>query len=348
MAGPLEGRSAWVVTEGHAGAESQGLALAGALGLDPEIKRVSVHHPWAWCPVSLWPAPLFFARAGGAPLAPPWPDILITVGRRSAALGIAIGKASRRAGGPGTFTVQIHNPQVMPTGLDVVITPRHDLENLRRHGQDRPNVITTLGSLHPLDPRCLAAEAEKVRAKFEHLPRPLVTVLVGGPSRSFRIRMDAGSMEALGAALRRLQARTRCSLAVLTSRRTGDTNAAALKRTLEGTEAYVWDGHGDNPYRGLLGLADGLVVTCDSVNMVSEAAATGKPLYVAMFEGRSGRIEAFHREMRTLGHARAFEGEVDFGWSPPPLLETPRIAAEIAARFAAARGADRTDHQADH
>lgn len=338
MAGRLEGHSAWVVTEGHVGMEIQGLALAEALGLRPEVKRVRMRPPWAWWPVSLWPAPLFFARAEGGPLAPPWPDVLITCGRRSAALGIAIRKASRREGGAGTFAIQIQNPQVMPRNLDVVVTPRHDLDNLRRHNQDQPNVITTVGSLHRLDLRSLAADAETARTRFEGLPRPLVAVLVGGPSRSFRIRMDAGSMEALGAALRRLQANSRCGLAILMSRRTGDDNAAVLERALSGSGAYFWDGRGDNPYRGLLGLADGFVVTCDSVNMVCEAAATGKPVYVAMFEGGSRRIETFHREMRALGHARVFEGEMDFGWSPKPLLETPRVAAEIARRFAAARG----------
>ena len=101
--------------------------------------------------------------------------------------------------------------------------------------------------------------------------------------------------------------------------------------------AYIWEGEGENPYRGLLGLADALVVTCDSVNMATEAAATGKPLYVVMFEAASDRVESFHKDLRESGHARVFEGEIDFSWHPEPLLETPRIAAEIAARFRAER-----------
>ncbi len=331
MTSGLEHLSAWVITEGYVGMEVQAKALSQALGLSPEIKRVAAPPIWPWLPVSLWPAPLYFARAKGAALDPPWPEILITCGRRSAAMAIAIRRESRKQGEPGTFTVHIQNPQVVPRRLDLVITPSHDLRNIRRYHEQGPNIITTLGSLHELEPRGLAAEAEKIRARFAHLPRPLVAVLVGGPSKTYRMGVDC--MEVLGAGLRRLVGTTGCGLIVLTSRRTGEANRAALGRALEGTGAYFWDGEGENPYRGLLGLADGLVVTCDSVNMMTEAGASGKPVYVAMFHSSSKRILTFHQEMQETGHARVFEGEVDFDWKPEPLLETPRIAAEIAARY---------------
>jgi mitochondrial fission protein ELM1 len=333
----LEHLSAWIITEGYTGMEVQAKALSDALGLSPEIKQVSAPPIWPWLPVSLWPAPLYFARARGAALDPPWPEILITCGRRSAAIAIAIRRESRKDGGPGTFTVHIQNPQVVPRRLDLVITPSHDLTNIRRYHEHGPNIITTLGSLHQLNPEILAAEAAKFRGRFADLPRPLVGVLVGGPSKTYR--MGTGSMEVLGAGLRRLTSTTGCGLMVLTSRRTGEANTAALKHALEGTDSYFWDGEGENPYRGLLGLADALVVTCDSVNMVTEAAATGKPVYVAMFESWSKRILAFHKEMRETGHARVFEGAVDFDWKPEPLLETPRIATEIAMRYRSARPA---------
>lgn len=335
MAEGLEGKRAWVITEGHAGIEIQAIALAEALGLEPEVMRVKAPFLWGWMPATAWPAPLLFARLKGAKLKPPWPDILITCGRRSAALSLAIRRKSRKDWAMGTFAVHILNPQVEASGWDVVVTPRHDLANLRQHRHMAPNVIATLGSLHRLDPSTLTQEADKFRARFAGLPRPLVAVLVGGPSSAYR--MGTESMEELGAKLKRLHETTGCGLAVLTSRRTGVENVAALRSALDGTGAYIWEGEGENPYRGLLGLADALVVTCDSVNMATEAAATGKPLYVVMFEAASDRVESFHQDLRESGHARVFEGEIDFSWSPNPLLETPRIAAEIASRFRAAR-----------
>lgn len=335
MAEGLKGKSAWVITEGHAGIEIQAIALAEALGLDAEVMRIKAPFLWGWMPATVWPAPLLFARLKEARLKPPWPDILITCGRRSAALSLAIRKKSRKNWAQGTFAVHILNPQVETTGWDVVVTPRHDLANLRQHRHMGPNVIATLGSLHRLDPVRLAEEADKVRARFADLPRPLVAVLVGGPSSAYR--MDTESMKQLGEKLRCLHDATGCGLAVLTSRRTGAENVAALKAALDGTGAYIWDGEGENPYRGLVGLADALVVTCDSVNMTTEAAAAGKPLYVVMFEAASDRVESFHEDLKASGHARVFEGEIDFSWRPEPLLETPRIAGEIASRFRAAR-----------
>lgn len=335
MAGVLANKSAWVITEGYAGIEVQAVALADALGLKPEIMHVNAPFLWAWMPANAWPAPLLFARLRGAGLKPPWPDILITCGRRSAALALAIRAKSRKGGALGTFAIHILNPQVESKGFDVVVTPRHDLDNLRQHRHGGPNVIPTLGSLHPLDPPGLAKEADRVRDRFTDLPRPLVAVLVGGHSRNYEMGTDC--METLGQRLRRLFDTSGCGFAVMTSRRTKADNIAVLTRALAGTGAYFWDGEGANPYRGVLGLADGLVATCDSVNMITEAAATGKPVYVAMFEATSDRIESFNKDMRSAGHARIFEGEIDFSWSPEPLLETPRIAALIAARYAAAR-----------
>ncbi len=335
MAGPLSDKSAWVITEGHPGIETQAIALAEALGLRPRIMSVRAPFLWGWMPVTIWPAPIFFARLVGAPLKPPWPDFLITCGRRSAALAIAIRKKSRKSGAMGTFAIHILNPQVEANGLDVVVTPAHDLANLRQHRLDGPNIIPTMGSLHPLNLDLLAREADKISDRFAGLRRPLVVVLVGGHSSHYE--MGAQSMETLGAGLRRLFNASGCGLAVLTSRRTGEENIATLSKALEGTGAYFWDGEGDNPYRGLLGLADGLVVTCDSVNMITEAAATGKPVYVAMFDTTSKRVEIFNKEMQSAGHARIFDGEIDFSWVPEPVLETPRVAAEITARYAALR-----------
>ncbi|MCZ6447607.1 MAG: mitochondrial fission ELM1 family protein [Alphaproteobacteria bacterium] len=335
MAGGLAPIRAWVITEGHAGIEVQAVALAEALGLKPRVMRVAAPFLWGWMPATVWPAPILFARLQGAGLKPPWPDILITCGRRSAALALAIRRKSKKDGAMGTFAIHILNPQVESRGLDVVVTPRHDLDNLRQHRHGGPNVLPTLGSLHPLDPVCLAEEANKLRDRFAGLPRPLVVVLVGGHSQNYQ--MGAQCMETLGACLRRLHESSGCGFAVMTSRRTGAENIAVLAGALAGTGAYFWDGEGDNPYRGVLGLADALVVTYDSVNMITEAAATGKPVYVATFEANSDRIESFNKDMRSAGHTRIFEGEIDFSWAPQPLLETPRVAAEIMARYAAAR-----------
>ncbi len=73
--------------------------------------------------------------------------------------------------------------------------------------------------------------------------------------------------------------------------------------------------------------------------MATEAAASGKPVYVMMFgAAASDRVESFQQDIREAGHVREFQGDIDFTWRPAPMLETPRIAGEIAERFLASRG----------
>ena len=90
----------------------------------------------------------------------------------------------------------------------------------------------------------------------------------------------------------------------------------------------VWDGSGENPYFAFLAFADAIIVTEDSVNMVTEAAGTGKPVYVQSLPGKSRRLLRFHRLMRERGATRPFEGKLEF-WTYPPINDTEVVASAI-------------------
>src|SRR5262249_38386683 len=92
--------------------------------------------------------------------------------------------------------------------------------------------------------------------------------------------------------------------------------------------ADIWDGSGENPYLGLLALADSILVTRDSVSMTSEAVFTGKPVHVIDLDGRSRRIERFHAHMQRRGYTRRFSGTLD-RWSYVPPDDTGIAAARI-------------------
>jgi hypothetical protein len=115
---------------------------------------------------------------------------------------------------------------------------------------------------------------------------------------------------------------------VTPSRRTRQGSIAALEAALKGVPHIVWDGSGDNPYFGFLALADAIVVTEDSVNMVTEAAGTGKPVYVQGLPGRSNRLARFHRLMRERGATRPFQGRLE-SWSYAPINDTEMVAAAV-------------------
>src|SRR3546814_939157 len=87
--------------------------------------------------------------------------------------------------------------------------------------------------------------------------------------------------------------------------------------------AEIWDGDGENPYFGILALADHVVVTGDSVNMVSEAASTGKPEHVVHLQGSFAKVTRFHEALVAAGIPRPFTGTLE-AWSYAPLDETSR------------------------
>jgi mitochondrial fission protein ELM1 len=307
----------WVVTDGKAGMESQCVGLAEALGLTPIVKRVSLRTPWR----QLTPRLRLFQRhglaAGGDRLAPPWPDLLIATGRQSVAASLIVREESRRAG-RATITVQLQNPVIAARHFDLVVAPRHD----RVAGE---NVIATSGALHRVNRLQLADGANRLASHVADLPRPYVTLLLGGSNNVYRL--DERRMTVLARQLAAAARAAKGSVLVTPSRRTAPELLGILREALKNDPHFLWDGSGDNPYFGLLALADFLVVTADSVNMVSEAVATGKPVYVADLKGGSAKFRRFHRLMREKNYTRPFTGElVPYYYSPPDDL------AEVVAR----------------
>ncbi|MBM3486359.1 MAG: hypothetical protein FJX67_06955 [Alphaproteobacteria bacterium] len=298
--------------------ENQCLGLAEALGVEPVVKRISPLLPWRLLPPQAWLAPLAAPGPAGDRIKPPWPDLLIATGRQTVALSIAI----RRASGGRTYTVQIQDPTVAARHFDLVVAPRHD-------GLAGDNVIATLGALHRVTRARLDAAALRLAPGIADIPRPRVVVLLGGPNRHYRF--DAATVERLATDLARLARATGGGLLVTPSRRTGASAEAIVRTQLRDVPARIWDGNGDNPYFGYLGLAEAVVVTADSVNMVTEACATGRPVLVAPLPGGSAKFARFHAAMESEGLTRPFRGVLET-WQSRPLDETARVAAAIRDR----------------
>jgi len=311
-------RTAWLITEGHAGMESQCRGLAEALGTAWTAKRVKVRAPWRWLPGQVWLAPLAAVDPAGDRLAPPWPDLVISCGRKSAPLALGIKAASRGA----TRAVHIQDPLIPTAPFDAVVVPRHD-------GVTGPRIIVTRAAVHGVTAAKLAAARTEFAPLLGHLPRPLAAVLIGGPNG--RYTLDAPVMQGIADQLAAL-ARAGIGLAITASRRTGAGNEAILRAALAGTGAWLWDGTGANPYLGMLAHADAVLVTADSVSMVSEAAATGRPVHVIPLPGGSRRFRAFHDSMEAQGITRPFRGRLE-DWSYAPVDDTAAAAAEIRGRL---------------
>lgn len=313
-------RNAWVLTDGRAGTRNQALGLAEAVGLPFEEKLIRSAAPWCWLPPALWPPGVLGVGPGGDPLEPPWPDLVVSSGGRAVGPALAV---KRRSGGR-TFCVHVTDPRVNPARFDLVAVARHD----RLTG---PNVIVTLGALNRVTPARLEEATQRFAHQFEHLPRPLVAVLVGGSNRVYRMDGETATWLALG--LRAMSEDTGAGLLVTTSRRTGEKNEETLREVLRDLPAWFWDGTGENPYFGFLALADAIVVTADSVSMISEACSTGKPVYVVELKGgERSKFARFHDAMAKAGCTRVFARELE-AWQYERLDETAAVAKEVRRRM---------------
>jgi len=302
--------------------KAQCRGIAEALGLAFEFKDVRFRAPYAWLPepALTFGNPLAMLTQGSPSLAKPWPDMAITLGSRCAPIGIAL---KRQSGGQ-VFALHVQRPAVPVAWLDAVVAPWHD----RVAGA---NVIETVAALHHVTPEKLAAAAAHWAPVFAPLKRPLIAVVLGGSNGWRRFQMTQAAIANLAGGLRQLAA-AGCGLALTPSRRTDPPARETMLDTVRALGGYAWDGTGENPYFGLLALADGIVVTEDSVSMTSEALSTGKPVYVAALEGRSGRIAAFQAQMQAKGLTRPFAGAFE-RWSYTPPDDTARTARLLRERF---------------
>jgi len=305
--------TSWILSEGYAGLQAQALGLAEAAGLRPDLRVLTPRPPWKWVAASLWPKPLAAVpEAVRAPL----PELIIGCGGVAAAVGAALRRDHRPV-------VQIQHPRMDPRRFDLIVANRHD-------ELSGPNVVVIRTALHRVTTAKLAASAEEWRGRFAHLRRPLVAVLVGGSNGRFRL--DAAVARGLAGQLAEMMGRDAVGVAITPSRRTDPAAMRVLAETLGPLGAWVWDGSGDNPYFGMLALADAIIVTVDSVSMVSEAVATCAPVMLADLPGRSRRNFLFTEGLLRDGRVRAFVGRLE-KWPVAPLDDTPAAAAEMCRRL---------------
>lgn len=301
----------WIIAESYAGLQAQALGLAEAAGLQPAIQVLTPRGPWRVLPAAYWPAPL---TAVSLPRGTP--DLAIGCGGVAATIGAALRRRGARA-------VQVQNPRMRLDRFDLVIAARHDEIT-------GPNVVVTRTALHRATSARLDAAARAWGVRLAHLPRPLVAVLIGGANGRFRL--DAAVGAAIANRLAAMMRADKVGLALTPSRRTTAAVVDVFNRTLAPLGGWVWDGSGDNPYFGLLALADTIIVTEDSVSMVSEAVATRAPVMLAKLPGSSRRIGLFTEALTAEGRVRPFLGRNE-SWPVEPVDDTQAAADEMRRRL---------------
>lgn len=304
----------WALHDGAAGNRRQALALAEALAgeirelpLTPRVDaRLFAPRLWPGAAQSLGGE---FTQAQARP-----PTLAIGCGRQAAL-------ATRLLRAAGTRVVQILDPRLSPGHWDALVVPEHD----RVRGA---HVFTLRGSLHPVDDAWLAA-ARSRHSELALLPAPRTVVLLGGPTANTSFTI--GALEVLLAKLEYALARDGGSLILCGSPRTPVALATRLRARFR-DQARLWfdDADGENIFAGALAWADRLIVSPDSVNLISEACATRVPVYVAEANRARGRPQAFLADLLASGRIRAQTREL-VDYPVVPLREREALVARLRA-----------------
>ncbi|NQV48461.1 MAG: mitochondrial fission ELM1 family protein [Rhodospirillaceae bacterium] len=318
--------SVWLLMDDRPGNRSQCQGVADALAIRFEIRDLE------YTAAAALPNFVMGKTFGGLTassrinLVPPWPDVIVAAGRRAS----PVARHIKDMNDGKTFLVQIMYPG--DSGLDefdLVCVPRHDLI------PDAPNILQITGAPHQITEQRLKTAAEDWQGRLGHLPGPRIALIVGGSTKRRTFTEDMA--QELGRAASKMAADAGGSLMVTTSRRSADAADALLAELTAPHTIFRWGDEGDNPYLGYLAMADGVIVTGDSVSMCSEATATPGPVWIYAPKKLIPRKHAeLHKELYAGGFAKPFDAAnppVFETWPHPALNGAVEIAAEIKKRL---------------
>ncbi|PHR94264.1 MAG: hypothetical protein COA69_01320 [Robiginitomaculum sp.] len=314
----------WVISDGRRGIENQVLGLAEAVSrlhpCDIRTQIIKTSETFTALPPNLQfilkPQPGDYGLPH--PLTPP-PRLAIGCGRQA----IAPLRTLKKTYGPDIFTVYVQAPRINPKRFDLVIVPTHDRVRAK-------NIVTMTGSPNRITPDRLRTEMKPFLARLKTLPAPRVTVLIGGDSKTHILdkTIHAQHLDAIHTLLGQ-----HMSLLITSSRRTPDWVKADYQALSDSHKrVWFWNGVGENPYFAFLGSANAILVTEDSTNMLTEACATGKPVFTLPMSGKPGKFAKLYTELSQRCHVSPFMGSID-ATAYDPLDETARIANIVLERL---------------
>jgi uncharacterized protein len=260
----------WLLMGDRVGDNSQVLGLGEALGW-PLVEKHFIYTPWEkLVNLPFGSHVLGVVKERSSALEAPWPDLVISAGRKNEPIARYIRKRADKR----VRLIHVGRPWAKPSTWDLVITtPQYRLPR-------DPNIVHNETPLHRVTRARLDEAARAWEARVAHLPRPRIAVLAGGNSGPYPFNRASGAR--LADMLEDLVRDVGGSLLVTTSARTLDETTDALFGGIHSPSLlYRWKkGDPDNPFFAFLGLADRVVVTADSVSMMTEACATGRPVYL--------------------------------------------------------------------
>lgn len=259
----------WLVLGDKKGDNGQVYTIKDALDWPCELRHIQMLEEFVFGKPKVGPTLYHIDRERSDALEPPWPDLIITVGRRPANVALWI----RQQSGGQTRIVLVGKPSGMMDQFDLIVASSEN------RFPPMANVLPVTLPLMRVDEEAVAAAAIQWKSRLVVLPRPLIGVMVGGPTGPYVFNESV--VRQLLKVATDIRARGGTPY-FTTSRRTPAQVVRELRQRLpQGCEFYEWSADAaDNPYKGLLGLADGFMVTGDSISMMVEVVRLRKPLAI--------------------------------------------------------------------
>ena len=304
-----------LLTEGLHGMISQVEGLAKALDLDYFHEKIELKNPWNIFPPSLTPVKKFvFKNQINKNF-----DVIISCGRKSVIPSIVLKKNSNKK----IINIHIQNPKVSLQNFDIVVIPDHD-------NTQGPNVLISKGAIHYLTLDEINKAKDYLENKIEN-EKDVITLILGGPTKYYNYNNE--NIIQIFSKIYKQISEKNLQLIVIPSNRTPEKIIQFAKEYFNKNRLIV-DTVDKQAYLSSLALAKYIIVTCDSSSMISEAALTGKPVYVAMIPAARSdkRFEKFRNLLESMNIIRKLDNELDT-WSYEKLDETNRIAKQIKEKL---------------
>ena len=304
-----------LLTEGLHGMISQVEGLAKALDLDYFHEKVELNSPWNLVPPSLTPKKKFiFKNQINKEY-----DVIISCGRKSVIPSIVLKKNSNKK----IVNIHIQNPKVSLENFDIIVAPDHD-------SLDGPNVLISKGAIHYLTLDEIEKAKDYLVSKIEK-QKEVVTLILGGPTKYYNY--DNESIIQIFSKINKQILEKNMQLIIIPSNRTPEKIIQFAKEYFNKNRLII-DTVDKQAYLSSLALAKYIIITCDSSSMISEAALTGKPVYVAMIPSvrNDKRFQKFRNLLESMNIIRKLEDDLDT-WSYEKLDETNRIAKQIKEKL---------------
>ena len=306
-------KDCWILSDSLVGHEKQSMSLANKLNIDYKLIKIEK--------INFFKRNLlnFLNLEKKKNIKPPYPKIIISCGKSTAYYSKIIKKKAKNK----IFSIFIQKPPININNFDIVISPKHD--NCRGS-----NIIETEGAITKINQEYVKKINKKKPPKI--LKEKFITVLIGGNSRHHKITKNI--LDKFIKKLKSIERQIKIKILILVSRRTNKKDLLYLKSNLSNKNfLFILPSSKKVSYINAISFTKAIIVTSDSVSMVSEACSTGKPTYIIDIPTKSKKFSLFIKNLINLKLASYLKDEISLKTKKKVLNDIDKVIKKIKLKL---------------